>query len=173
MSLLNPSLFDNIVAVVALLLGLSAGIGVVVVKRSFYAIVWLAFVGASVAILMALTGFTYLALFHVLIYIGATIAFLMFVMTAIGEEKEEGETRHSVSAAIAAGLASVAILFPLMSVSKYIETYSIYDIMKTSDINLWIEASRRIFIDYWPVTLIALIALVAMLIEVIAVARRT
>ena len=172
MSLLSPEIVDTVVALTGLLLGLAAGIGVVAVRRSFYAIVWLAFVGVAVAIFMALVGFTYLAIFHILIYIGATIAFLMLVMTAVGEERGE-EQKHSFSAAIVAALTSIVILFPIMSLAKYIRLYSVQSILGASDLRLWLEASKRIFIDYWPATLIVLIALVAMLVEVVAVARRT
>ncbi len=173
MSLLEPSVVDTGVAFTALLLGLAAGIGVVAVRRSFYAILWLAFAGVAVAMFMALIGFTYLAVFHLLIYVGATVAFLMLVMTAVGEEKESDEPEHSVGAAIVASLASIAVLFPLMSVSKYIKSYSIHTLLQASDIALWAETSKRIFIDFWPATLIALIALVAMLVEVVAVARKS
>ncbi len=170
MSLLDPSLMDKAVIIAALALGVASGVGVVAVRKSFYAIVWLAFAGVSVAIVMSVLGFTYLAIFHLLIYVGATIAFLMFVMTAVGEEKEEQE--HSVGAALVAALTSIALLFPLMSVSKTVKTYSLYSVLGTSDASLWLEASKRIFIDFWPATLIALIALVAMLVEVVAVARK-
>ncbi|MET1101886.1 MAG: NADH-quinone oxidoreductase subunit J [Pyrodictiaceae archaeon] len=164
---------DLFVALIALATGLASAIGIVVVRRSFYAIIWLAFVGVATAMAMVVMGFTYLAIFHLLIYVGATIAFLTLVMTAIGEQ-EEAKPKHSLSAAIVAAIAAVAVTTPAAIMASSPGPYSLSQVIgHRSDLALWVEVSRRVFVDLWPATVFALIALVAMLVEVVAVARKS
>ncbi len=162
MSLLIPSI-EIIVAGIALVIAIMAGLGVIISKRSFYSIIWLSVVGLAVSIIMAILGFTYLAVFHLIMYIGATIVFLLFVMAAIGEERESS-IRHSITALITSFFIALILTFPIFT--------TMLTGIKPLEPIPWSLIAEKLFSTYWLAGIVILVALASILVEVIAVARK-
>ncbi len=134
-------------------------------RRTFYAILLLALVGAIAASEMALLGFTYLAVFHAVMYVGATVTFLLFTMASIGEDRNEVSIEHSGWAMLTALLASIVVGLPLVA---FISNTPVKPLPE----NAWSDAARVFFVKNPLVVIIVIITIVSILVEVIAVARR-
>ncbi|MEM0093908.1 MAG: NADH-quinone oxidoreductase subunit J [Thermofilum sp.] len=109
------SMFEVYVLLAALASLVSAALAVKV-KEDFYSAILLGLTGLGVAALIGLLGYTFLAVFHVMVYVGATVTFVVFGVLLVGRgagfEKRMGVPALAVSALLAAAL------FLLLSTSK-------------------------------------------------------
>lgn len=109
------SMFDVYVLLAALAAIVSAFLAVRV-KEDFYSAVLLGLTGLGVAALMGLLGYTFLAAFHVMVYVGATVTFVVFGVLLVGRSAGF-EKRMSTPALAVAGLLAASI-FLLLSTSR-------------------------------------------------------
>jgi NADH-quinone oxidoreductase subunit J len=161
---MNPYDPYHIASTVLLAITVALAALFVVVKRTFYTILLLAFIGVAVAAQMALAGFTYLAVFHAIMYVGAAVAFMLFTMAVIGEERGTS-IRHSASALVAAVIVGILLGAPVVTVVADAKLTPLRE-------DAWIEAATRLVVDYWFAFLVILVAIVSILVEVVAIARR-
>ena len=138
-------------------------LGVVAARRTIYAAFWLAVVGVATAAFMALLGFTYIAVFHLLIYVGASVSFLAFTVLMV-EPEQEPPPAHSLGRALLAAAIGLVLATPLALIVPPVVTRITVSLSEFVDM----LATR---FDY-PV-IVTLIALAAVLIEAVAVARRS
>ncbi|MCC6002764.1 MAG: NADH-quinone oxidoreductase subunit J [Thermofilum sp.] len=85
------------------------------VREDFYSAILLGIVGLSIASLITLLGFTYIGIFHALVYVGATVMFVIMGIVFIGRGFAS-ERRMVPPAILAAILAFFSILLLLSSI---------------------------------------------------------
>ncbi len=138
-------------------------LGVIAARRTIYSAFWLAVVGVATAAFMALLGFTYIAVFHLLIYVGASVSFLAFTVLMV-EPEQEPPPAHSLARALLAAAVGAVFAAPLALLMPFGVT------RVTVSLGQFVDMLATRF-DY-PV-IVTLIALAAVLIEAVAVARRS
>ncbi len=157
-----PAFAAASIAITASLVGLGALF--TLTRRTFYAVLLLAFIGIAVACHMALLGFAYLAAFHAVMYVGAAVAFLLLTMAMVGEEPGPS-VRHKPEAAVAAAITALVVGGPVVLAVAGTP-------LRPLPAEAWAEAAARLVTDYWFGLVAVLVALVSILIEAVAVARR-
>ncbi len=158
---MNPSL-ESLALLTAMGLSVVGGIGAVAARRTIYAAFYLAIVGVGIATFMAILGFTYLGLFHLLIYVGASVSFLAFTVLMV-EAEQEPPPRHRLSYVLLSVLIATVLVYPLyLFLPPAVERVTV-------NLGIFVENLASRF--EYPV-IITLIALAAVLIEAISIARR-
>lgn len=136
---------------------------VVVEHRSLvYGAVALGFLGMVNAALFALMGFTLVALFHLAIYVGAGVVFILFSVTMFRGVPTVEPAVKKLAALVAAlmAISLAAIFWP-------------YSTVPVTPISMDYRELSRIFTEgYWIPLLVTAVALVTTLIEGITLARR-
>lgn len=134
-------------------------IGVMVSRKAFYMLLGLITAALGVASIIALIGYTYLSVFHVIVYIGTAVALLAIVILLLGHHVEpvQWDTRRLVIAAIAASLLQAPVYVYVRMASPGLRT-SIGEI------------SRQLY-SCWYCTLLIVVTLATAVIEAIAIAR--
>jgi len=141
-------------------LTLAFGIAAVKARDSVYAALSLAFVGSSVAGLMALLGFGYLAAFHLMIYVGAAVIFITFTVLMLREPPAEFREIRALGL-LNALLLGLALYLAANSVTTR-ET-ALYESLS--------EAASLIFDKYWFPFLVLVYSLATVIIEAMVIAR--
>ncbi len=100
-------------SVLLAIVAVASAAGIIAARRTFYSVFWLAGVGLAVAGFMALLGFTYLAAFHLIIYVGAAASFIAFTLLMLGEEAEAGGERHDAGKLALAVVLAAILWFPI------------------------------------------------------------
>ena len=108
MSLLNP---EMIIFILASMTGILSAVLTIIHKSLTYAAFFLAILGVSNAVLMTLLGFTILAVFHIAVYIGAAVIFILFSVTLLKEPPPP-----TPSMTIIAGLAAATLVAGFLTV---------------------------------------------------------
>jgi len=160
--MVNLSITD-IVAFGLFVLGLASTIGLMMARRTFYTIFWLAGIAVVTAGFMALLGFTYLAVFHFVIYVGTAVSFIAFTMLMMGEIKEK-ERRIDMKMLLASLLIAIVLWYPLWIHMKGVKPLTVE--------MSWEKVAYMYSTNFWLASLMVLITLAATLIEVITLARR-
>ncbi len=158
----SPLSLESLALLTAVGLSVVGAIGAVAARRTIYAAFYLAVVGVGIATFMSILGFTYLGIFHLLIYVGASVSFLAFTVLMV-EAEQEPPPRHRLSyALLSAGIAFV-LVYPLyLLLPSAVERVTV-------DLGIFVDTLAARF--QYPVV-ITLIALAAVLIEAVSVARR-
>lgn len=127
-----------------------------------YGAISLGFLGMVNAGLFILLGFTFVGLFHLLVYVGAAVVFILFVVTMFRVVPTVEFRAKSLAVIIASLLAfSLALVFWSYSgVPVNPQSFSLQDLS-----NMFVE-------NYWFPLLVTALALVTTLIEGITLARR-
>jgi len=141
----------------------AGAVGVVAARRTIYAAFWLAVVGVGTAAFMALLGFTYIAIFHLLIYVGASVSFLAFTVLMV-EAEQEPPPAHSLPRALLAVAIGVVLVTPMALILPHS--------LQRVHIDLAYFVNELASRFEYPVV-VTLIALAAVLIEAVSVARRS
>ncbi|NPA04714.1 MAG: NADH-quinone oxidoreductase subunit J [Crenarchaeota archaeon] len=110
------SVWVDAAAAALTLIAVVSAAGIIAARRTFYSVFWLAGVGLAVAGFMALLGFTYLAAFHLIVYVGAAASFIAFTLLMLGEEAEAGEEAHDPRKLGLAVLLAAILWFPVAHV---------------------------------------------------------
>jgi len=160
--MINLSITD-IIALGLFMLGLTSTIGLMMARRTFYTVFWLAGIAVVTAGFMALLGFTYLAVFHFVVYVGTTVSFIAFTMLTIGEIKER-ERRVDTRILLASLLIAIVLWYPLWIRIRGVKPLTV-------EIS-WEKVAYIYSTNFWLASLMVLITLAATLIEVITLARR-
>jgi len=154
---------------IPLYVGILGGILVVlayyitVAKDLVYASIALALLGSFNAALIALLGFPIVAVFVVIVYVGAAVMFIIIVISMLGgEQREQREEFRGVSTGL---LVASALLTVLAGAGIYL-VYSKPGTYTVSSVSQ-VLASR-----YLPALGVLFVALAATLVEAISVARR-
>lgn len=134
---------------------------IVVHKSLVYSAFFLGVLGVSNAVLFALLGFTFIALFQVAVYIGAAVTFFLFSVTLF--EKVPAVERRIRIVIIAAVLSTIVLLAGI---------FAIYFGGTTSatEVNFR-ELTSLLAGKYWFALIIAALTLITTLIEAITLAR--
>ncbi len=147
-------------------MSIAFGIYIVRAKNVFYGAVSLAFLGVSIAALIALeapTTYGIYSVFHILLYVGATVTFLAISLVMF-KDLEIKIVGRSIS--VLAGVA-VALLF-LIVIYLSLPQVSIVALKPVNFTTL----ADDLLATYWFPIVILIIALLTTLIEAIALARR-
>ncbi len=146
-------LLSSILSIVAALL--------VVYHRSIvYSAFFLSMLGVGNAILFTLLGFPIIALFHLSVYVGAAVTFILFSVVML-KEAPSVEPPTKILAVI-----SVVVLAIIL-----IKAFSSFSVEPTFFLS-YRELTSLLVTKYWFALIVAAIALVTTLIEAITLARR-
>lgn len=135
----------------------------VVEHRSLvYGAVALGFLGIVNAALFALVGFTFIALFHLAVYVGAGVIFIIFSVTMFRgvPTVEPRVKRLAIAVAVLIAISLAAIFWSYSNIPVVVQSIS------------YKELSKVFTEDYWFPFLVTAVALVTTLIEGITLARR-
>ncbi|MCY0874403.1 NADH-quinone oxidoreductase subunit J [Acidianus infernus] len=147
------------------IISISSAIFIVSSKNLFYAAISLAFLGVSIAVLIALISFQYslYSVFHLLLYVGATVVFLSIslVMFKGLEVRQINTAWAQVVAGVSAVLIFIAVVLSLSGVQ----------VSQVGEINLQ-TLSSIILEKYWFPAVVLVVGLLTTLIEAITLARR-
>ncbi len=146
------------------LTGIAIGSAIIAVQARYavYSAVALGMTGAGVAGLMALLGFGYVAAFHLLVYVGATVTFMAFSVIMLREQP--GMLKNLVPLAVL----SAIMIFAAITVS--LSSMGIERQASTVELEL-MDAAKALVDKYWFPLLLAIVSLATIMIEGISVAR--
>ncbi len=157
------SLWTDPVAITFLLssaLSIIAALFVVYHKSIVYSAFFLSMLGVGNAILFTLLGFPIIALFHLSVYVGAAVTFILFSVVML---KEAPSIEPSIKALAVLSVVILAIIL--------IKAFSPFSIEPSFFLN-YRDLTSLLVTKYWFALIIAAIALVTTLIEAITIARR-
>lgn len=149
-----------------LLFGISASLAVlssvlVVLHRSIvYSAFFLSILGTANALLFSLLGFPIIALFHLIVYVGAAVTFILFSLVMM-REVPTVEPGLRVAAFASLILAVLVLSRVFLSINAQPSFYLEYG-----------ELTSALVERYWFALVVASFALVTTLIEAITIARR-
>jgi NADH-quinone oxidoreductase subunit J len=147
------------------IISISSAIFIVSSKNLFYAAISLAFLGVSIAVLIALISFQYslYSVFHLLLYVGATVVFLSISLVMF--KGLEVRQINIAWAPIVAGVSTVLIFIAVVL------SLSGVQLGQVGEINLQ-TLSSIILEKYWFPAVVLVVGLLTTLIEAITLARR-
>ncbi len=146
------------------LTGIAVGSALIAVQTRYavYSAVALGMTGAGVAGLMALLGFGYVAAFHLLVYVGATVTFMAFSVIMLREQP--GMLKNLVP------LAVVSAILICVTVIVAVNSMGIERHVAPVEMELR-EAAEALVDKYWFPLILAIVSLATIMIEGISVAR--
>jgi len=163
MSALDLAIDPSFIAFLAIaVMAILSSLLVVEHKSLVYSAFFLGVLGMANAALFALLGFTFIALFHVAVYIGAAVTFILFSITMF-EEAPSIERPFRVVAGFTVLLTFLflAVIFGIYLGKPLQPSYVDYR-----------ELARLLTQNYWFALIVAALTLVTTLIEAITLARR-
>lgn len=152
---LNPLIF-----LISAMLALISSLLVVFHRSIVYSAFFLSMVGIANALLFSLLGFPIIALFHLIVYVGAAVTFILFSLVMM-REVPTVEPGLKVAALSSLVLAALVLSRIFLSVSAQPSFYLEYR-----------ELTSILVERYWFALIVASFALVTTLIEAITLARR-
>ncbi|MEM3371792.1 MAG: NADH-quinone oxidoreductase subunit J [Candidatus Korarchaeum sp.] len=152
---LNPLIF-----LISAMLALISSLLVVFHRSIVYSAFFLSMVGIANALLFSLLGFPIIALFHLIVYVGAAVTFILFSLVMM-REVPTVEPGLKVAALSSLVLAILVLSRIFLSVSAQPSFYLEYR-----------ELTSILVERYWFALIVASFALVTTLIEAITLARR-
>lgn len=142
----------------------AAGMMVIKERSLVYASVYLAVVAVFNAGLMALLGYTMVAAFQVVVYVGAAVLFIIIAVTLMGEPVRR-EPRNVPYAALVFALGLISFTALLLKVADEIQPPSKAAVTLSEVLDMFQSV-------YLVPVIIAFVALAAVLIEAAVLARR-
>ncbi len=131
-------------------------------KSIVYAAFFLGMLGLANAVFFSMLGFAFIALFHVAVYVGAAVIFIIFAVTMFKE-----------APSVEPPVRSLALIMILLIAVTFSLVFSVYRETPVPVIDASYRLLSRLFVDrYWFPFLVAALALVTTLIEAITLARR-
>ena len=131
------------------------------VKDSVYAAISLGILGASIAVIISLLGFGYIAIFQLLIYVGATVTFVVFTVLTLG--KVIGTLRNLKGMAIVNAI--------ILGILVFLLSISVKRSANVSKVTSLIEIANTIISKYSFALMLIIISLVLLMIEGITLTR--
>ena len=123
-----PSMFEFICLLSSLATILSAVLAVKA-KEDFYAAILLGITGLLTASLLALIGYGFIAVFHALVYVGATVMFVIFGVVLIGRTGGV-EKKAFLPAILASTLLAISLLALFLEVQAPGASFASLDLNK-------------------------------------------
>lgn len=159
---MNIYSLDLIVFVVVSIIAIISAIMVIRIKSLVYAAFSLGILGLSIAILFALMGFGFVSLFQVMVYVGATVTFIIFSVIMFRESlvMEAPGKIMSISAGILAAYIFICVFY-IADISADAVVYVPYS-----------KVAELLITDYNFPLIVAIFALVTTLVEGIIIARK-
>ena len=147
-------------AFVGAMLALAAGsVGAVVARKSMHIVSWLVVASLGVAAGLALLGYSYISVFHVVVYIGTAVTLLALVIMLLGCSVEGRPWRPG--RLIISFFAAAALLTPIL----------VYAGSTVSHARASIAEAAQALLRCWFCTLLMVITLATVVIEAVAIAR--
>jgi len=157
-ALLDAALAASLAAVAA------GGVGAVVARKAVHMIAWLVVMSLGVASVLALMGYGYIAVFHVVVYIGTSVTLLAVVIMLLGCSIEPRAWRPG--RLLLAFMAAAALEAPLLF-------YALQNPVPGTRLGTGVslgEAARQL-LNCWLCTVLMVITVATVLIEALAIAR--
>jgi NADH-quinone oxidoreductase subunit J len=151
-------------AIIAVITLISA-VMVIEHKSLVYAAIFLAILGISNAVLFALLGFIFVALFHLAVYVGAAVVFIIFSITMLKESPLMSIPTRAL------GLIFTTTMVIIVSI-MVLNTDILLNIQVPTLVASYRMLANIIVSKYWFHLIIAAVALSVTLIEAITLARR-
>ncbi len=155
-------MIDIIIFSIFGILAIAFSILVVEHRSLVYSAISLGFLGIANAVLFAFVGFTFIALFHLAVYVGAGVIFILFSVTMF-------KTSPTVEPRLKR---IIFIIVPLITICLAAIFWSYSDIPLFVQSISYRELAITFTQDYWLPFIVVIIALVTTLIEGITLARR-
>ena len=149
-----------VVFILSSLMSVVAAALVVWHKSIVYSAFFLSILGVGNAILFVMLGFPIIALFHLAVYVGAAVTFILFSVVML-KEAPVVELPTKTLAVIAAVVLALLL----------IKVFSVFTAEPSFFLN-YRDLTTLLVTKYWFALIIAAIALVTTLIEAITLARR-
>jgi NADH-quinone oxidoreductase subunit J len=160
--LIPPDLLDLIIFSLLGTIAIALSVLVVEHRSLVYGIISLGFLGIVNAALFALLGYTFIALFHIAVYVGAGVIFILFSVTMFRK-----------AAVVEPGARKVTmVVIPLIVVALAAIFWSYSEVPVTALSISYREFSEVFTENYWFPFLVLALALVTTLIEGITLARK-
>lgn len=155
-----PVDLDLIIFGASALLAVISSILVVFHRSIVYSAFFLSIVGIANAILFSLLGFPIIALFHLVVYVGAAVTFILFSLVMMREvpSVEPGVKVLALSTVVLAVIVFLRIFSAMGGQPSFLLEYR--------------QLTSILIERYWFALLIAAFALVTTLIEAITIARK-
>lgn len=150
----------TVVFILSSLLSIIAAALIVQHKSIVYSAFFLSVLGTGNAILFSLLGFPIIALFHLSVYVGAAVTFILFSVVML-KEAPVVEPPTKALAVIAAGLMALIIM----------KVFSAFSVEPSFLLN-YRDLTALLVTKYWFALIVAALALVTTLIEAITLARK-
>ena len=156
-------MFEIITFISASILAILSAVMIVKTKSLIYSALFLGLLGISMAIFFALMGYQIVSLFQIIVYVGATVTFIIFSIVMLRETyvMEVSSKILSISTATLILLVFAAIIF------YTIGTYSLIPIDVSYD-----KVTELLMGNYTLPLIIVIFALITTLIEGIIIARK-
>ncbi|MEM2219882.1 MAG: NADH-quinone oxidoreductase subunit J [Candidatus Korarchaeum sp.] len=155
-----PMDLNSLIFLISAMLALISSLLVVFHRSIVYSAFFLSMVGIANALLFSLLGFPIIALFHLIVYVGAAVTFILFSLVMM-REVPTVEPGLKVAALSSLVLAALVLSRIFLSVSAQPSFYLEYR-----------ELTSILVERYWFALIVASFALVTTLIEAITLARR-
>ncbi|MEM0017646.1 MAG: NADH-quinone oxidoreductase subunit J [Candidatus Korarchaeum sp.] len=155
-----PMDLNLLIFLISAMLALISSLLVVFHRSIVYSAFFLSMVGIANALLFSLLGFPIIALFHLIVYVGAAVTFILFSLVMM-REVPTVEPGLKVAALSSLVLAALVLSRIFLSVSAQPSFYLEYR-----------ELTSILVERYWFALIVASFALVTTLIEAITLARR-
>jgi len=158
----SSSVLEEFAYLALSLIALGSGLVAVSTEQAVYAAVALGFTGTSVAGLIALLGYGYVAAFHLLVYVGATVTFMVFSVVMM---RQEPRLMRSLATVSVLNAVLLGLVFYMIAVST-----GIGGALPSINIDLG-RVAKEFIDDYWFPLLLVVASLATIMIEGIVVAR--
>lgn len=157
-------MFEIITFISASILAISSAVMVVKTRSLIYSALFLGMLGVSMAIFFALMGYQIVSLFQIIVYVGATVTFIIFSIVMLRETYvvEVSSKILSISTATLILLMFTAIIF-----------YTTGGVYSSTPINVPYDKVTELLMENYTLPLIIVVfALITTLIEGIIIARK-
>jgi len=155
---LDPlTLLAYLVSLTAVVAG---SVGTVVARKSIHIVLWLVIAALGVAAVLALLGYTYVAVFHVVIYLGTAVTLLAVVIMLMGSGLEPRPWRPG--RLLLAFMAALALQTPLLVQGLR---------GAPRGVRVSVADAGSLLLRCWLCTALMVIALATVLVEAVALAR--
>ncbi len=141
-------------------LSIIAALFVVLHKSIVYSAFFLSMLGVGNAILFTLLGFPIIALFHLSVYVGAAVTFILFSVVMLRE-----------APSVEPPIKALAVLSVIVLAIILIKAFSPFSAEPSFFLN-YRDLTSLLVTKYWFALIVAAIALVTTLIEAVTIARR-
>ncbi|MCD6244189.1 MAG: hypothetical protein DRN78_03230 [Thermoproteota archaeon] len=142
------------------LLMLISAILIVWHRSIVYSAFFLSMLGVGNAVLFAMLGFPIIALFHLAVYVGAAVTFILFSVVML---------REAPTVEVPTKL--LAILSSVLLAVIMINIFSVFNVQPAYTLN-YRDLTSLLVDKYWFALIVAALALVTTLIEAITLARK-